>query len=179
MNCDKVKQWISQYELGDLSPEQSALIKEHLTQCPACRRESEALNKVWQAMEVLEAEEVPGALATRLKYRLEAERKPRSTWFQWRFRPAPTLAGILILCLLATGVWFIQHPLNKQDTVAITQAESINLEAIRFGQLGTSWQLEELEEENDISPSDPLGSSSSPLMNCTEEALQEYLKEGG
>ena len=58
MNCSEVRPLLPVSLYGDLLPEEAASVEEHLTTCPACRRQREELERVRAALTAVPAPSV-------------------------------------------------------------------------------------------------------------------------
>ena len=45
--CEKIREWMTAYLAGELSPEDAAVLRVHLETCPACREEWKELSAAW------------------------------------------------------------------------------------------------------------------------------------
>jgi anti-sigma factor RsiW len=82
---------LSAYLDGELPPEESAALEEHLARCAACREELSRLAFVSEALETLEGAEPDPYFAPRLK-RLAAAERGRG-WARRAFVPAAAAAA--------------------------------------------------------------------------------------
>ncbi len=57
MGCQKIKEKFPDFLIGDLEPKTVSIIKNHLADCPACRKEMEDLNEIWTRLAVLPEEQ--------------------------------------------------------------------------------------------------------------------------
>jgi hypothetical protein len=97
MNCPEVRAHLPGLLYDDLNPDEVAAVEHHLTTCPACRRERDALERVRQALAAVPAPAVQIDLP-RL-YRQAAELHARRAR-RWR-RAALTLGAVAALLLFA------------------------------------------------------------------------------
>jgi hypothetical protein len=102
MNCSFVRALLPLSLYGDLKPEEAATVEQHLTTCPACRRERAELERVRAALAALPAPAVQVDLPA--LYRHAAERHVRRAR-RWR-RAALALSGVaaMLLVVVALGV---------------------------------------------------------------------------
>jgi len=100
MNCSLVRPLLPVALYGDLSPEEAASVEEHLTSCPACRRERAELERVRAALTAMSAPLVQVDLPA--LYRQTAESQARRVR-RWR-RTALALCGVAAALLLVIGL---------------------------------------------------------------------------
>ncbi len=100
MNCSDVRALLPLSIYGDLKPEEATSVEEHLTTCPACRRERAELDQVRAALAAVPVPTVrvdlPGI------YRQTAERQALRTR-RWR-RATLTLGAVAAALLLVIGL---------------------------------------------------------------------------
>jgi hypothetical protein len=100
MNCSLVRALLPLSLTGDLKPEEAASVDEHLTTCPACRRERAELEKIRAALSAVPVPAVqidlPGI------YRQAAERQARRAR-RWR-RAALACCGVAAALLMVIGL---------------------------------------------------------------------------
>jgi len=179
MKCEELKRILFQDELGKLPDAVVRDFKEHLAHCRDCREEAREMEKVWEILEILGEEEVPPEVTYRLNHKLGEAKRAHAPWFEWFLKPTAAAWGFAVLLIvLVGGLWLSKYMFNPSSQM-VSQVETINLEPFKLGQLKTSWKLEEMEETEDNLPAVGIGHASSPLMDYTEDALTEYLKEGG
>ena len=97
MTCIEEKK-LSAYLDGELPPEDSAALEEHLTRCAACREELSRLEFVSEALELLEGAEPDPYFAPRLK-RLAAGRRSGG-WARRVLVPAAAAAAAALSLVL-------------------------------------------------------------------------------
>jgi hypothetical protein len=109
MECDKVRDRFSSLWEKELTPVEKKTIKEHLSSCPACRREFEQFEKTMQWLHSAGEVEVPGGFLPELlkkmdeRKRIAPDRKPTQRWFNFprSFKlPAQAVAMVAIVFLV-------------------------------------------------------------------------------
>src|SRR5262245_57290480 len=96
MTCDQVRPILPLAAYGDLSELENEAVRAHLTICPACRSEAEAIGRVRTSLESLPPPEVTISVAGILRAE-SAEQMRRAR----RWRRATIAAGALAACVLA------------------------------------------------------------------------------
>ena len=105
MTCREIRQQLSAYLDGELSPEESRSVRAHVASCPACRAELESLRRTIEAVKDLPPVAAPHDLKQRILETVNAADSPSVTHAgtrHWR-RLWPTAAAILL------GVFFTWH----------------------------------------------------------------------
>jgi anti-sigma factor RsiW len=100
MNCSDVRARLPALLYGDLGPEEKARLDQHLTACPACRRELAALSQVRRLLEAVPAPAVEVDLP-QLYHQLADRQASRARCWQ---RAAVALGGVAALVALALGL---------------------------------------------------------------------------
>jgi len=59
MKCEDLRPLLAGYQDGELTPDQKASVERHLAQCPACRAELEALDKVKEVTGKVQYKDLP------------------------------------------------------------------------------------------------------------------------
>ncbi|MBM4289191.1 MAG: hypothetical protein FJ135_13815 [Deltaproteobacteria bacterium] len=92
MDCRTVQSYFSAYLDRELPPDQEDLVSRHLAACPACRREYQAWQHLW---ELLAAEPVkaPADLSARVLERLPGRVRP---WWRHLALAASLLVGVFL-----------------------------------------------------------------------------------
>lgn len=72
MTCDKIRESLADYLMGELSDETLRAVRAHLADCPACRAEIEELTAVWTKLGVLPIEQPSPELRQKFYGTLEA-----------------------------------------------------------------------------------------------------------
>ncbi len=101
MNCSDVRDQLPGLLYGDLRPEDKVQVEKHLSDCPGCRREYDALQGIRRLLESLPAPEVEIDLP-RL-YRQAAQRQERRVR-RWRRVAIWVSSAAALLVVLAFGV---------------------------------------------------------------------------
>jgi anti-sigma factor RsiW len=125
MKCRQVKDKLSAFQDGELSPRERERVSEHLERCPACRERYAEIEKVWQALEGLpEIPPDPDFFGQLIKKINEPYERP----------PLPGLSGVfqlfssLAVCtLLIAGVLigaFTGNMLVKSDLFPFMQNQA-------------------------------------------------------
>jgi len=97
-DCVGIRNELSAYIDGELTPDEAERVRSHLAQCPACREEEEALRRVAAAVGELPSLAAPPGLRQATLERVRAER-PRRTARRLRLL-WPAAAAILIALAL-------------------------------------------------------------------------------
>lgn len=130
---------------GDLEPENDRLCREHVNSCPQCKKEWEAYEKSWQALELWEdIEPSPSFLADFWKKAEEGEEK-QSPWEAWigrlagafTFRVPAWAAMAVLLVSLFTGHFafprveerVVQKPVENIKVVYVQAPQEIAVAA--------------------------------------------------
>ena len=85
MNCKDIREFLTTYLDGEVTSEEREQIRAHLSACPRCREELEALaitrHNLRQALKLMAAKATPSPQAwARLRQRLEAEQTKITIW---------------------------------------------------------------------------------------------------
>ncbi len=94
-----------------LSPEEQALLDNHLAKCPECRVARKELQWTYSQIKTLEAVEPPPWLASKIMARIRAEAAPQASFWRRFIRPIvmkPQLQVASILLLAATGFFLLR-----------------------------------------------------------------------
>ncbi len=94
-----------------LSPEEQALLDNHLAKCPECRVARKELQWTYSQIKTLEAVEPPPWLASKIMARIRAEAAPQASFWRRFIRPIvmkPQLQVASILLLAATGFYLLR-----------------------------------------------------------------------
>ncbi|MDR7420540.1 MAG: anti-sigma factor [Armatimonadota bacterium] len=103
---DRIARQLSAYLDGELTPDETRTVREHLDACASCRTELEALRDTKRLLGRLRDVEAPPDLEAAILQRLE---QPRPRWFTWPrpVWPRPALVGatsVLVAILVAVPV---------------------------------------------------------------------------
>ena len=109
MNCEKAKDQLADFLVGDIDPSAEAEIRAHIASCTTCREETESLSALWAKLGVLPQEQPSGRLRANFYAILEDyKRKPANRfvafWKEfWSFRK-PAYGYSFGLAVLIVGV---------------------------------------------------------------------------
>jgi anti-sigma factor RsiW len=78
-DCEKYAELISALFDGEITPEEQALLEEHLGHCPQCGKYAEEVKALHEAMADME-EEAPRDLEKRVTEAIHAEKRKKSPW---------------------------------------------------------------------------------------------------
>ena len=104
--CEKIREWMTAYLAGELSPEDAAVLRVHLETCPACREEWKELSAAWNLTKsMLDSTAYDGTLPDGNRAEIRRAMNPRR-----EFRIAPALwkiAAMFMVCgvILAVAVY--------------------------------------------------------------------------
>ena len=104
--CEKIREWMTAYLAGELSPEDAAVLRVHLETCPACREEWKELSAAWNLTKsMLDLTAYDGTLPDGNRAEIRRAMNPRR-----EFRIAPALwkiAAMFMVCgvILAVAVY--------------------------------------------------------------------------
>lgn len=87
MECKDIREKLSAYLEGSVSPEESRLIEEHLNSCQECRTSLEELKKAGELVKNLGEVEPPAWLTPKIMSRVRAEGEKKRGIFQKLFYP--------------------------------------------------------------------------------------------
>ena len=87
MECKDIREKLSAYLEGSVSPEESRLIEEHLNSCQECRTSLEELKKAGELVKNLGEVEPPAWLTPKIMSRVRAEEEKKRGIFQKLFYP--------------------------------------------------------------------------------------------
>lgn len=133
---------LSAYLDGELPPEESAALEEHLARCAACREELSRLAFVSEALETLDGAEPDPYFAPRLKRLAVAERG--RGWARRAFVPAAAAAAAALSLLLGA---FLGRALYAEPDVSTSNGNGelaaylgvSPVEDFPDGSLGETW----------------------------------------
>jgi anti-sigma factor RsiW len=121
MTCEELRQILTDFLTGELSPARQAAVREHCSGCAACRRELEEVSALWNELGVLPEEQPGERLRTNFYQMLSSYQaglagqpsRPRFnpvTWLRQRLLPlSPAWQMALVVLVLVTG--WITRPL--------------------------------------------------------------------
>jgi hypothetical protein len=144
--CEEFRELLLAEAAGQLSVEDQARIREHLTMCLGCAEVAEGQRMVWKALDAWEAPEVSPDFNRRLMSRIESE--VTGPWERWlgRWRPFIVYKGLPVAAAVALTVTLLVvggHPTKRPSpapgevienaSIAPEQAEAVleDLETLR------------------------------------------------
>ncbi|MFW5866489.1 MAG: zf-HC2 domain-containing protein [Armatimonadota bacterium] len=103
MRCARVRENLTEYQLGLLDEPAAREVREHLDECAACAEELAALARLDALVEPAERFEAPPDMWAGI----QAQMKPRrsSWWRVWHESPKPALAMAAAMLLAIGGLW--------------------------------------------------------------------------
>lgn len=123
MRCQRVRSCLSAYCKDELTGREVLAVREHLSICPACRKEEVLVRNMEAAAHELPKTALSGDFNTRLLNRIAQERfaetrtkaylPQRAPRFAWRTL-APALTSALVIAVVAIG--FMTSPQQSNDT---------------------------------------------------------------
>jgi hypothetical protein len=140
MNCRKVSRWFSAYIDGDLLPQQTTQLEEHLSQCGQCREKLADLRLIVQTAGELEKQSPGPYFVNRLICAVNANDQPQEMLSSWKFRL--TLSGMaFVVAACMTLVFFeptstnisLPIPGNNAAPIATTGSQSIQQTSMTGG----------------------------------------------
>ena len=110
--CEQFRDRMSAYSDGELSPEQAALIDQHVRTCGSCGAAFEELRRIGNVLQALEVPPVPAGMAgrvtalamARFANRLKQTAGNPLEWWRSVSRPMRAAVAAMLLCGLATGL---------------------------------------------------------------------------
>lgn len=153
MKCSDLHEYLLDYALGEpLSGETGGKVKEHLSACPRCRVELEAIRQAWQSLAPLERVRFPSHLSRSVLQELRRQIKPPLFSHLWWVSTPPVaylrLAAVAVLLILGSIFLFRHAPWLQKEKII-----SPDYETLRFSP--TQASLPDLQEtlENYLSQS--------------------------
>lgn len=129
MNCKQASPLLSAYLDGELDGRDSIAVRGHVTRCPICEHELEALRSLKRALGALPAAEPPAALESRVRAAL-AERQATPSA---RGRTLPWVAATIAIVAIGCAALAMHHGLSDTpDVVATSEAPPIDLNQDRI-----------------------------------------------
>ena len=116
MNCRKVSRRLSAYIEGDLSPQETIQLEEHLKICTSCRRKIADLRLIIETSHQLEQKEPGPYFVNRLLCAIGRQSSPREILSNWRYRL--TLSGVAFVTAASITFYVIGPP-----TVVVSVSE--------------------------------------------------------
>jgi len=108
MNCRKVSRRLSAYIEGDLSPQESAQLEEHVKICALCRRKIADVRLIIETSHQLEQREPGPYFVNRLLCAINRQSSPREILSSWRYRL--TLSGVAFAAAASVTFYVIGPP---------------------------------------------------------------------
>jgi anti-sigma factor RsiW len=103
VHCARVRETLTEYQLGLLDDAEAREVREHLSECVGCREELAALERLDRLIEPAEQYEAPANMWVGVQARMKPRRSP---WWQiWRESPKPALAMAAAMLLAVGGIW--------------------------------------------------------------------------
>jgi len=146
MNCEEIRELLSEYVDGVLDPKTKALVNEHLSTCKACQAELASLKALVRELGSLESVAPPHDFLDQLHERMEQHsafsKILRSLFVPIRLKMPLEFAGAAAVAILLFSILYVQ-----QDHYKVTQAP-VDLKEERVAQKGApeSWD-EDLKDE--------------------------------
>ena len=119
MNCSEVRESLSAWLDGELTPEVGALVDRHLASCDACLRELAQLEALEQALAALPAPAPPPGLPEKVAARL---RRPPRHWWQSMALAASLILGIVLGGTMARDFYPVPQENGSANEVASLEA---------------------------------------------------------
>ena len=132
MDCQQTKERIPEWMDQALTPEEAAVVGQHLARCSECRAEFKAYSKAWNALRIWpDADPDPGYVS-RFWDRVSSQR----TWYQrlvdvvsplWvdkRFSPVMAMA-FLILLVMSVTLYNISSAAKTESVISALTADEI------------------------------------------------------
>jgi len=121
VRCERLEQDIALFVEGDLPERQSAALEAHLSECPRCRQEADALRDSQREIKRVLGAAAPSDAQERVRARVLAaiaskEPSPKRAWQGRRYALA---GGIVCATLIAVAsfVWQASKPLTERMTL--------------------------------------------------------------
>ncbi len=119
MNCAEVRESLSPWLDGELSPEVRTLVDRHLASCDACLRELAQLEALERALAALPVPPLPEGLPERVAARLP---RPSRHWWQSMALAASLILGIVLGGALARDFYPVSQESGYGTEVASLDA---------------------------------------------------------
>jgi anti-sigma factor RsiW len=109
--CTRVRKKLGALRDGEVGPQVSAGLEDHLRGCERCRSEFETMKRLWGLLGAYPEQEVPSGFSQRVVARAEAlsEKRRFAAWWSWRWQLAPlswATAVVFFGGLLMGGILF-------------------------------------------------------------------------
>lgn len=137
MRCVDIKRLIPVYLDGELEPQETKAVKEHLVSCPVCQKELHALERSWKMLEEWkEIEPAPGYVShfwtkvalQRPWYEEVGQRIAETLAGLRRRRLAPVYAAVCVL--LVAGIFSLRNYWQMRETQELVA--SLNQEELEM-----------------------------------------------
>ncbi|MBD3292892.1 MAG: hypothetical protein GF393_08220 [Armatimonadia bacterium] len=103
MHCARVREKLTEYQLGLLEGAEADEIRAHIHECAECSEELAAFERLDALVEPAEQHEAPDGMWLGIQARMKPR---RASWWQvWRESPRPTLALAAAMLLAVGGIW--------------------------------------------------------------------------
>lgn len=120
MSAHRLQQQLSAYLDGELTPDEMAEVRRHLTDCQACQEELDGLRATKTMLAGLKQPELPTDFAAGLWARIE--RPQQQAWaspLAWFRRPALAVAAVA-LALVLVGVPLVRGHLGRLKAAEVS-----------------------------------------------------------
>lgn len=134
MNCDDIRELLTDYMARELGESRSAFVREHLRLCPACQSVAQEIARTFDLMRETEGT-YPDKLSDRHRARIRrAYRHPLIAWIETHHELVSVIsAGIVIILILAFVTILtvlISHRPVREIPVDVVVPEKITLDKI-------------------------------------------------
>jgi anti-sigma factor RsiW len=116
MSCAKLEEKIALYAGGDLSPQDTGQVEDHLAACSSCRELAEALAENRAAFRDLRGEELSPAVFQAVRHRVLSEIGERPQPQTWRW--AIAFAGVVAVVAFLWRAPDVEAPLPGRPQIA-------------------------------------------------------------
>ncbi|HUW58531.1 MAG TPA: anti-sigma factor [Planctomycetota bacterium] len=131
--CEDIRELLSAGLDGELSAAEAARLEAHLASCEACRRERDALERVWNGLGVLGDVKTPEGMTERVLARvasIRTHRRPRAFLRRWVY-PLATAAAVLLAFVIGRLLW-VDGELDPQTQQIVRNIDLFeNLDVLR------------------------------------------------
>jgi len=136
-DCAIIRNRLSSFEDGEVSPEWRAKIEAHLAACPDCRQALADLRRLWLVLEDAMPPQPRPEFAQEVMRKITKEFLPGV--FNWRralasMFPAPATMAAMVVFGLLMGGWMgrtlLEEFTTPLTTVATSQAQAATLDAL-------------------------------------------------
>jgi len=140
MAVDRVRERLSAFFDGELTPEERREVAAHLEGCEECRRELALLSQLDAALGSLEAAPAPAALAERVLDRVQPRRR---YWWQSLAMAASLILGIVLGGSLARDFYPYSTTASNGNAEVLALEEFHDFPQGSLGAVMVSYQAEE------------------------------------